>query len=1002
MPGQSEAGLIATHKRSRLAPTLRRSWHWLGLVAVVFVALPLAVPAAEAAGASLTWSAPIPLDLANGTLRAVSCPSASLCVAVDQSGNVVTSTNPTGGPSAWTAASIDASNLFLNGVSCQTASLCVAVDGNGDAVRSTNPTGGASAWSTTPISANGLNGVSCPSTTSLCVAVDGGGDVVTSTNGGSTWSSPVNVDSSTLLTAVSCTSAPLCVAVDQNGNSVASTDPTGGALKWTTTTADSGDDLLSVSCVPGSTSCVAVAYGGNAVSTIDGSTWSSPVTLGGSPLIGVSCPSALLCVAVDGAGNLWSSSDPFAASPTWNSVSVDASAAYYMSAISCASAALCVAVDTNGSALASTDPTGDASNWPATEIDASNGEPREIFGLSCAPTSFCAGVDDSGNVLTSADPGGGAAAWSLANIDSTNSLESMSCPTSSLCVAGDANGNLVTSTNPAGGSAAWSAPIPVATEQMFGIACPSEALCVAVDQDGSIASSSDPTNSGAWNVANNVDGSSVITGVSCPTESFCVAVDNAGNALTSTDPTSGSWTPTSVGDPNTNNLEAVACPSVSLCVVVDTQGDVLASTNPGAGSPSWTSANVDGSNVFSAIACPTTALCFAVDGSGNVVSSTDPTGGVSAWSTEHVDGTITLTSISCPVITVCLTADRSGNVLVGSSPPAVTTGSAGSVGETGVTLSGTVNPSGLNVSDCHFSYGIGSPSGANAPCSASPGSGTSDVPVSANLSGLLGGTTYEFRLVAKTGGGTTFGAVGMFTTVGVLLTVSRAGSGSGTVTSSPAGISCGATCSDRYPHGTPVGLTATPAAGSTFAGWAGGGCSGIGTCTVATNADTAVTATFNLAPETLDVEKSGTGSGSVTSSPPGISCGATCSHAYAHGTSVTLTATPAEGSTFAGWAGGGCSGTGTCTVTTNLDTTVTATFKLVTPPLPQKCMVPKVKGKTLKAAKRAIKNHACTVGTIKHATSRTVEKGHVISQKPKPGRRLKHGAKVNLVVSKGP
>jgi serine/threonine-protein kinase len=65
-------------------------------------------------------------------------------------------------------------------------------------------------------------------------------------------------------------------------------------------------------------------------------------------------------------------------------------------------------------------------------------------------------------------------------------------------------------------------------------------------------------------------------------------------------------------------------------------------------------------------------------------------------------------------------------------------------------------------------------------------------------------------------------------------------------------------------------------------------------------------------------------------------------------------------------------------------------------------MVPKVKGKTLKAAKRAIKNHACTVGTIKHATSRTVEKGHVISQKPKPGRRLKHGAKVNLVVSKGP
>jgi serine/threonine-protein kinase len=64
-------------------------------------------------------------------------------------------------------------------------------------------------------------------------------------------------------------------------------------------------------------------------------------------------------------------------------------------------------------------------------------------------------------------------------------------------------------------------------------------------------------------------------------------------------------------------------------------------------------------------------------------------------------------------------------------------------------------------------------------------------------------------------------------------------------------------------------------------------------------------------------------------------------------------------------------------------------------------VVPKVKGKTLSAAKRSIKSHACSVGKIKRATSMTVKKGHVISQKPRPGRRLKHGAKVNLVVSKG-
>jgi hypothetical protein len=72
-----------------------------------------------------------------------------------------------------------------------------------------------------------------------------------------------------------------------------------------------------------------------------------------------------------------------------------------------------------------------------------------------------------------------------------------------------------------------------------------------------------------------------------------------------------------------------------------------------------------------------------------------------------------------------------------------------------------------------------------------------------------------------------------------------------------------------------------------------------------------------------------------------------------------------------------------------------------TPPTLKPCVVPKVKGKTLKRARLAIRAHACTVGTIKHARSRTVKRGHVISQKPKAGRRLRHRARVSLVVSRG-
>ena len=49
---------------------------------------------------------------------------------------------------------------------------------------------------------------------------------------------------------------------------------------------------------------------------------------------------------------------------------------------------------------------------------------------------------------------------------------------------------------------------------------------------------------------------------------------------------------------------------------------------------------------------------------------------------------------------------------------------------------------------------------------------------------------------------------------------------------------------------------------------------------------------------------------------------------------MTLTATPASGSTFAGWSGGGCSGTGTCTVAMSADQNVTATFALIQKPPP--------------------------------------------------------------------
>jgi hypothetical protein len=186
------------------------------------------------------------------------------------------------------------------------------------------------------------------------------------------------------------------------------------------------------------------------------------------------------------------------------------------------------------------------------------------------------------------------------------------------------------------------------------------------------------------------------------------------------------------------------------------------------------------------------------------------------------------------------------------------------------------------------------------------------------------------------------------------LNITLAGTGSGQVTypnNSNTTVTCQPTCTTNYSWlifvtpDTPE-LTAIAAAGSTFAGWTvtpgiavESGCGVAITCEVNMGANSlnpiAVTATFTLAPNTfpLAVLKAGPGQGTVTSNVAGINCGPTCAANYNANTVVTLTAAPSAGSTFGGWSGGGCTGTGTCIVTMNAAQTVTATFNTQTFPL---------------------------------------------------------------------
>jgi hypothetical protein len=166
------------------------------------------------------------------------------------------------------------------------------------------------------------------------------------------------------------------------------------------------------------------------------------------------------------------------------------------------------------------------------------------------------------------------------------------------------------------------------------------------------------------------------------------------------------------------------------------------------------------------------------------------------------------------------------------------------------------------------------------------------------------------------------------------LTVTKLGTGTGTVMSAPAGIACGATCAAGFTNGTSVTLEGVSGLHTRPVHWAG--CTSVieNKCLVTMSSAMAVIATFPLESQylehTVTVLKKGTGKGTVTSAPGGIDCGSDCSEIYLHKTVLTLTPNPAAGSVFDHWAGGGCASfTGPCVTSVTSSPRVRAFFVAV-------------------------------------------------------------------------
>ncbi len=260
---------------------------------------------------------------------------------------------------------------------------------------------------------------------------------------------------------------------------------------------------------------------------------------------------------------------------------------------------------------------------------------------------------------------------------------------------------------------------------------------------------------------------------------------------------------------------------------------------------------------------PVTGLAagdFGVTGTATGCTVDAPSGSGTAY-------TVTVSGCSEGTVVLSLSAGSVQDALATAGPPAPATAATVTIDRTGpgvsavglapstVAAAGTVtvtatatDPSGVAGAE------VSVDGGAFVPMSSGDGAfgGTSEG-LTASIAAPASPGSYQVCVRATDVPGTTTATPSCATLTVLathLLTVSRAGTGAGTITSSPAGITCGATCAASFVAGTTVTLTAFPTGGATFDGWTGAGCSGTGTCVIVLNAAESVTGTFTASTDT--------------------------------------------------------------------------------------------------------------------------------------------------------
>ncbi len=448
--------------------------------------------AAQTSG-QLSWTDPVTIDAPAGQPQRVSCPSAELCVAIDEFGNVLTFDGQD-----WSSAEPvlgDSGTTRLVGVSCPTTTYCLALEADGGYA-----TYDGSTWSDVqrmPPKHGVPYAISC-GTPTFCAAVGFGG---ASTFDGHSWSTLTHLwRSRDYGSSVSCLSSSFCMAVDSHGEAIEYRDGSWDTLvKVLPTRYDYGY----VSCAT-ETSCVFTSNGHWA--KWNGTTWTGPrAVIGGEggALDSISCATPVTCQALDGIGRAY----------RYNGKSLrlvgqvfTASEFYEASAVSCARADACVGVDALGEAA-----TYDGDAWSDTvTIDPPQGD---LTAISCASPVFCAAGDAHGNALYNHS-----GSWSAPTqvTPDGSAIDELSCSASTFCALVTDSG-LVETYDGTG----WTSTKLAPGKALRHISCPSAGFCAAADFRGRVSY----FDGDRWTkLANVVGGTDGLYGLGCASKSFCVGI----------------------------------------------------------------------------------------------------------------------------------------------------------------------------------------------------------------------------------------------------------------------------------------------------------------------------------------------------------------------------------------------------------------------------------------------------------------------------------------------